>query len=433
MPPVSKRPSWYESWWAVWLCRLIVGGTFVFSGVTKMIDLWGFVYKIEQYLAAWAIDEPRTLVLGVAMCLAGAEFLLGFLLFTGCYRRSAPVFVSLIMVGMTGLTAYIAIADPVDDCGCFGDAVKISNTATFLKNVVLMMLCLVLLGGNRKVAGLFTPYSQWLVALIAIVYIGVVGALGYNVQPLVDFRPYPVGTPLVADTEGADATETMRFIYTDGTREQAFSADSLPDDPWEFVRREESDSYAADKRSFTVYDGDIDVTDEVITSDGDELLVLIPEPENASIASTYLLNDLYRYATERGGSVAGILGAGDEVLEQWRDISLADYPLYTTDESAIKEVARGDVALVWLHDGVILWKSNLVAIDSDQLNAGVEIGPDGPLNMPGPRLFGILSLCFIGLEAILWLLDRSGYAVSRIFARRETNNHRKSSSPNGQK
>ena len=105
----------------VWVLRLLIGGVFVMSGLVKSLDLWGFVYKIEEYLAIWDMSQPRTIVFMLAMGVAGYEFVLGLLLAMGCYKRVAPWGLFLTMVVMLPLTAYIWIADPVSDCGCFGD------------------------------------------------------------------------------------------------------------------------------------------------------------------------------------------------------------------------------------------------------------------------------------------------------------------------
>ena len=92
----------------VWIFRILVGCTFIMSGLTKMIDLYGVVYKIEQYRAVWGMMQPRTLVLGVAICLSGVEFILGFLLLLGCYKRSAVYLLTMIMAGMLALSAFVS-------------------------------------------------------------------------------------------------------------------------------------------------------------------------------------------------------------------------------------------------------------------------------------------------------------------------------------
>lgn len=396
--------------WLVWIFRLVLGGTYIVSGLSKMLDLWGFVYKIEQYLSVWGLSEPRTLVLGGAMSLSAGEFIVGLALFTGSYKRTSAWLITLLTGFMLILTAYIVVADPVDNCGCFGDFIILSNTATFLKNLVLMAMAVYLWRNNATVAGIFSPYSQWIEGLIAFLYVAVVGTLSYNIQPMIDFRPYPVGTVLAGGEEKTDDGD-IRFIYErDGVKE-TFDADNLPDSTWTFVDRvEPTGTGAADKRTFTIYDGDEDVTDFVLEPEGDQLLVLVPEPARADISSTYLLNELNRYMTQHGGVMTAVIGTDGDGIEEWRDMSLASYDIYSAEDTSIKEVARGNVAIVLLHDGVIRWKRTLVSVDSDMLASPDDTLLDR-LDYAGSRYFWLLSIVFIGLEFLLWVIDRSGRLI----------------------
>ncbi len=399
----------------VWAFRVLVGGTFIVSGLAKMIDLYGFVYKIEQYLAVWDMIQPRALVVGVAICLSGIEFLFGFLLLLGCYKRSAAYLLTLLMIGMLGLSAYIMVANPVDDCGCFGDFLVISNTATFLKNVALMAMLIYLCSRNSRVDGLYTTYSQWLVAFFAILYLCVIGYWGFNVQPLVDFRPYPVGSYLIPQADDAQEAE-MKFVYEKNGVEKTFTVDDLPDSTWTFVDRIDAND-VVDKRNFAVFDGDEDVTDEVILNDGEQLLLLIPELSNIDVSSTYVINEINRYITAKGGNMIGIIGSDAEGIEQWRDISMASYDIYSADDTSIKELARGNVAVVYLKGGVIQWKRTLTSIDGD-----LFVSPDDRtlerLSYSGMNYFGLFTLVFLGLELALWIVDRSGRAVKLHFTRK---------------
>lgn len=403
----------------VWAFRVLVGGTFIVSGLAKMIDLYGFVYKIEQYLAVWDMIQPRALVVGVAICLSGIEFLFGFLLLLGCYKRSAAYLLTLLMIGMLGLSAYIMVANPVDDCGCFGDFLVISNTATFLKNVALMAMLIYLCSRNSRVDGLYTTYSQWLVAFFAILYLCVIGYWGFNVQPLVDFRPYPVGSYLIPQADDAQEAE-MKFVYEKNGVEKTFTVDDLPDSTWTFVDRIDAND-VVDKRNFAVFDGDEDVTDEVILNDGEQLLLLIPELSNIDVSSTYVINEINRYITAKGGNMIGIIGSDAEGIEQWRDISMASYDIYSADDTSIKELARGNVAVVYLKGGVIQWKRTLTSIDGD-----LFVSPDDRtlerLSYSGMNYFGLFTLVFLGLELALWIVDRSGRAVKLHFTRKNRKN-----------
>ncbi|MDE6049883.1 MAG: DoxX family protein, partial [Paramuribaculum sp.] len=158
----------------VWNLRIIVGAVFILSGFAKADDIYGFIFKIEEYLDVWGLSQPRSLVLVGAMALSMMEFVFGCMLLLGCYRRVITWLMTLIMAGMLPLTAYLFISDPVPDCGCFGDFIILSNGATFLKNI-LITVALIYLIIYKKVSGLFGAYIQWLVATMCAAYIFIIG------------------------------------------------------------------------------------------------------------------------------------------------------------------------------------------------------------------------------------------------------------------
>ncbi|MBQ7852400.1 MAG: DoxX family membrane protein, partial [Muribaculaceae bacterium] len=106
--------------YVVWTLRIAIGATFILSGIAKVIDLWGFVYKIEQYLNVWGVPPLRTIVFMTALAISAVEFIVGVMLATGSYKRLSVYIASLLMLVMLPLSVYIVIADPVEDCGCFG-------------------------------------------------------------------------------------------------------------------------------------------------------------------------------------------------------------------------------------------------------------------------------------------------------------------------
>lgn len=383
---------------AVWTLRVLVGCVFIVSGLAKVIDEWGFVYKIEQYLSVWDVSMPRTLVLVGAILLSGAEFAFGLLLLTGCYRRVVTWLLGATMAFMLPLTFYIMIYNPVSDCGCFGDFIKISNVATFVKNIALSVAILYLIKYNRRVRGLYLPYCQWIVAFVAGLYVLVVALVGYNVQPMVDFRPFPVGSRLAYSDE--DAEDEVLFIYEKNGEKAAFNADELPDSTWTYVGREESVAADGDRvGEMSVFDGDEDITPFVLHGEGEQLIVLVPDMRRADISYTYLINELNRYMDNKGGEMLGILATDNVGVEEWVDYSMARYPCYSADDTSIKELVRGNVGLVYVNDGIITWKRNLWSVPTDILTA-----TDNPLDAldydGGKRLFGLSLLLVILLMAL---------------------------------
>lgn len=411
----------------VWTARVIVGAVFIVSGLAKSIDIWGFVYKINDYLAVWQMPQPHALVVVAAASISMAEFLLGFFLATGSYKRTAPWLLTAMMAVMLPLTVYIAVANPVADCGCFGDFLIISNTATLLKNIVLTAALVWLLFYNRRVAGVFHPLSQWLQTTIAVAYILLIGIVGYHIQPLVDFRPFPPGTDLgaiVAEAaEGTDSAD-LTFIYEKDGQTRQFTADSLPDSTWTFVDRIEP-SADNSKQPITIFDSDGDeITADVISEHGTQLLLLIPDMDFINIAKTDFISDLCTYITAEpiNGSFAAIVPADSpDAPEFWTDIALAAYPVYTADDTEIKQLARGTMSIVLLRDGVIQWKRSLSSVNSDITN-GPETDILEQLNPKPQTTLMLLSAIFLLAELLVLAFDRSSITISHFFARRNKKN-----------
>ena len=121
---------------AVIASRIIFGGVFLFSGFVKAIDPVGSAYKFDDYFAAFGLSALDIFSLPLAFTVAAFEFFLGANTLLGSYKKSVPFLDLLFMLFMTPLTLYLAIANPVSDCGCFGDALILSNWETFFKNIV---------------------------------------------------------------------------------------------------------------------------------------------------------------------------------------------------------------------------------------------------------------------------------------------------------
>ena len=358
-----------------WLIRIVVGVTFVGSGFVKAVDPWGLLYKTKEYLAAMSLDIwPNLLLVGVFL-LCAVEFMIGVCLITGCFRRSVSWLTLLMMCFMLPLTLWVAVQDPVKDCGCFGDALKISNWASFWKNVIITIGALWLVRCNRKTGWLVTPALQWLVLLSGGIYIIVIELFGYNSQPLIDFRPYQEGLPIF-ENHTSENEERYIFIYEkDGKTKEFDEDDTLPDeeDGWRFVDRrvvnkENANSNSlAEGRDFRVWDlsGDEDVTEDIISNFGKELIVMMPDLGDVSPATTWKINSLYEWASHHDVNMFGVVAGSRKEIAEWMDISMASYPVYTADDTQIKEVVRGNPGIVYLEDGKIEWKSTLAALNID--------------------------------------------------------------------
>lgn len=355
--------------------RLIVGAVFLFSGFTKGIDPWGSVYKFDEYLNSFGFYDYDGLLLFMAFSVSAVEFVLGMFMLLGIYRRFTPVAMLLMMAVMLPLTLYIAITNDVADCGCFGDAVTISNWGTFWKNVALTLALTYLLLFNKHVKNIYGFAVQWIVAFISFAYILSVAWIGYSYQPLLDFRPFPVGTVISPDAAYHEGnSENFMFVYEKNGISQEFTIDSLPDETWTFVDRipiPQVSKAATDPaifRPITVMDIDHEIADGAIIDDGEQLLLLFPSLSDVVIPFTYLINETCDFCHSHGIDVVGLTSNGKAEIDEWNDLSMADYPMYVMDDSELKMLARGNPAAVFLRNGKIEWKRTMQSIPVDNID-----------------------------------------------------------------
>jgi len=382
---------------------------FVLSGLTKSIDLWGFIFKIEEYLAVWHIWQPRSVIFMGAMLLSGYEFVLGLLLMMGCYKRVAPWGLTLTMVVMLPLTLYLWIADPVSDCGCFGDFMKISNGATFAKNVAITAGLIYLLRHNHRLReSMFNPAIQWTVGALVTLYILIISLYGYNAQPMADFRSFPVGTSLITQDVDDDESNYLFIYEKDGTREQ-FAIDNLPDSTWTFINRIAKQSDDADANTtphLAIFDGDVEVTEFVIEPEGKQYLLIIPEPQRADVSFSYTINEIKEKADSIGIPFIALLGTDSNGIARWTDIAMAEYSCYSADDTQLKELARGNMSLVILDNGTVVSKTSI----SSMMPEIVENPPSdeaftAELQGYGHRWFNTLNGVFGTILLLIYLFQ----------------------------
>ncbi|MDE6741676.1 MAG: DoxX family protein, partial [Muribaculaceae bacterium] len=404
-----------------WLMRIAVGSVFIVSGLSKGIDPWGTYYKTSEYLTAMHIPivEWGNTVLALSFILFSVEFIIGVSLLLGCYRKAAPIMAALFMLVMLPLTLWIAITDPVSDCGCFGDFLVISNWSTFIKNCFISLAVVWLLKFNTKVKFLIAPYAQWLATVGMAAYIVTVGYIGYWQQPMLDFRPYGIGTRLFYEDDEPEYQPRYAFVYEkDGVTRKFSEEDQLPDenDGWRFVSREELEFVRNEKAQsalinenadFRVWseDGEEDITESLSGYDR-QLMLLVPDITDLSMATSWKINRLYDMSQKDNTEFFAVVAGSPEAIDEWRDLSSGQYPIYTAEDTSIKELARGNPALVSLEEGRIKWKSALSALlldDENEDNPEISTSPVGR-GMTGEEALWNLSLMLISLLGALMLI-----------------------------
>ena len=348
------------------LSRLMVGGVFAFSGFVKAIDPVGNAIKISDYLVAFGLDAFLPFKTFLAFNQGALEFLLGVTMLLGVYRRYTSFLLLALMVVMTPLTLYLAIFNPVSDCGCFGDALIISNWATFNKNVVLLAASIFAFIHNQKLFQVFSYKVYWFVAVWTYLYCVVFSYWNYNHLPLIDFRPYKIGaniSRLMEIPEGAPADEyEYSFIYEKDGVKKEFSLDDYPanDDTWTFVDSKTllvKEGYHPPINDFYIFDenGD-DVGHSLLENKGGLLLLVADKLEEASDKRIDEINDIYDYALDKNLPFYCVTGSSTDDVGSWIERTGAEYPFLYADDVLLKTIIRSNPGLVLLKEGTILMK-----------------------------------------------------------------------------
>ena len=394
------------------VCRFILAVVFIFSGFVKAIDPLGTQYKIQDYLVAfgWTDFIPVWLAFAGSVLLGLLEFCLGVYLFFGIRRIIAPRAVVLMMSIMTPLTLWLALANPIMDCGCFGDAVVLSNWETFWKNVVLLMLSIVVLKWRRRLFPLVTVRFDWVISLYGFLYILCICIYSYHDLPIFDFRPYHVGADIqkgmnVPEGEKLTTYETRFLMAKDGV-EKEFTLENYPDSTWTFVDSKtvvKEKGYEPLIHDFSMIrweDGE-DITEQVLNDEGYTFLLIAHQLGLADDSAMDLINELYDYSLTNGYAFYCLTSSEDEDIFKWQEYTGAEYPFCQMDDITLKTMIRSNPGLMLLKKGVVVRKwSNSNLPDEYQLTDRLE---NLPLGQSDERSF-MMKLVHVVVWFVLPLL-----------------------------
>lgn len=348
------------------LSRFLIGVVFTFSGFVKAIDPAGGLIKIDEYLSAFGWEQLKLFSGLISFNLSAIEFMLGICVLLGAYRRYSSFLVLLMMLFMTPLTLYLALFNPVSDCGCFGDALVITNWQTFYKNIVLLATAAFLFIYNQHILPFFTYKSYWFVAIYAYCMCMFFSYQNYAHLPIKDFRPYKIGADipaLMSIPEGAEEDEyKFTFVYEKGGVQKEFSLEDYPanDTTWTFVESKTElikEGYTPPIKDFVLFDhADNNVTDEILSQESGILLLIAPDLGRAQDQKVDEINAMYDYAYESDIPFYCVTASTAEVIQDWIDKTGAEYPFLMGDKNLLKTIIRSNPGLVLLKNGVVFAK-----------------------------------------------------------------------------
>lgn len=355
------------------IARTLLALTFLFSGFVKAVDPLGTVYKIQDYLHEgfggifqWAIPAAGV----AAVCLIALEWLLGIAMLLNVRTQWTSWITLLFYCIMTPLTLYIAIANPVSDCGCFGDALVITNWQTFWKNIILLLLSICLVICRKAIPELF---SWWMEIIIALAALGsVAGIMGYSYThlPQIDFRPYKVGNHIPTLMEIPDDAEVDQYeitlIYAKDGKEQTFTLENYPkgDPEWTFVDQKSvliKKGYVPPIHDFEIetLEGDYITQDILESEEPIALVVMYDLTKTDTTQLEKLMHMIHEYPR-----VYFLTASGEEEIFAFaEELGWDEETTYSTfcftDPITLKTIVRANPGVIVVQNGTIIDKYNL--------------------------------------------------------------------------
>jgi uncharacterized membrane protein YphA (DoxX/SURF4 family) len=351
------------------IIRILLGATFVFSGFVKGIDPLGSAYKFTDYFTAFGTDWAATFSLALSIVLALAEFGVGVALLLNYRVKIFSWLCLLFMAFFLPVTFWIALKNPVSDCGCFGDAIVISNWETFYKNIVLLAFAIVVFISRAKYKNSYNVHFQNGYFIFFILLLGYVQFHGLNHLPIIDFRPYKIGKNINEGMKMPDGVPQdvfkNEFIYKNKQTgiEQKFDETNYPWQDtinWQYVAMESKlikKGYHPPIHDFTIENssGD-DVADFFLHDENYTLMLVAYNLDKSNKRRQTKINELADQAIKNGWNFICLTSSTSEDIVQFEVLFNPPYEFFNCDEITLKTIIRSNPGLMLTKEGNILNK-----------------------------------------------------------------------------
>ena len=312
------------------ICRLIFGLTFIFSGIVKLLSPLGTSLIFKEYFAAMHLGALDGTALFIGMLLAVTEFTLGICILLAVRIKITSTVALCLSAFFTLLTLYLAIFNPISDCGCFGEAIHLTNWQTFLKNLILLPCIFLLFMQRKKIALIASPAVEW-------AFLGFFAAAGlalwihsFYYVPIWEFTPYRIGS-LVACEDESDYNTT--FLYQKDGKVESFDLENLPDSTWTFYDSiTEMTSEGSQYSDFMFFDqNENDITDQLLSSQM-SVLISIYDPAKLSEDKWNKIADFSQQVKNFGGELIVASSIVNEAIPEYfqQEVAFADKRLLMT-------------------------------------------------------------------------------------------------------
>ncbi|MFO7826759.1 MAG: DoxX family protein [Cyclobacterium sp.] len=344
----------------LYIARLLVGGLFVFSGLIKVNDPVGTSIKMEEYFDVFATDisplfeHLKAISLPIAVILVILEVALGIMILVGWKVRTGVYLLLLMILFFTFLTFYSAYFDKVTDCGCFGDAIKLTPWESFYKDLVLLVLILLMVIFRKQLPEKHTAFGKWL-TLGSFVISLILAIVAIRNLPFIDFRAFKEGVNI---PQAMEPSANLEYSYLMRKEGQIVEFDQYPtDESYEFVEMNLLNPEALPKISdFAIWNDNGDHTEEMLS--GKKLLILSPSIQKVdlSLAQMEKISSLINAFQGSDVQVALVAASSEDEMRQFLRDNGLQIGHYMADATVVKTIIRSNPGLVFLESGTVLGK-----------------------------------------------------------------------------
>ncbi len=347
-------------------CRWFTGLVFIFSGFVKAIDPWGYTYKIQDYFTAFHVGFFNNLAFVIAVAFSTLELLIGLNLLFSVRMKITAWLLMLLMSYFTVLTFILAIFNPVSDCGCFGDAIILTNWQTFWKNIILMIPTIIIFIQRNQFKSAYSASTEWSLVGIFILTGVFLSVYCYRNLPLMDFRPYSTGTfipdkMIVPEGMPVNEYETILVYEKDGMLKE-FHIDNYPwqDSTWKWVETKQvliKKGYEPPIHDFVISSGyGQDITENILSDTAYSFLIIAYDLKKTNHRAFQKINKIAEEGQKAGFCFHLITSSTKEEITDFKNKINPPYEIYTADGITLKTIIRANPGIVLLRKGTILGK-----------------------------------------------------------------------------
>lgn len=349
----------------VTLSRIIVGILFIISGFIKLNDPVGFSFKLEEYFSPGVLDLDFLMpyALGISIFVVILEVLLGIMLLIGFRARITVWSLLLMIIFFTFLTFYSAYFNKVTDCGCFGDAIKLTPWESFTKDVVLLVLIVVLFLGVKYIGSPFGDGSKRLIVGLSLLVSAIFAYYVLNHLPALDFRPYKIGANIEEGMSVPEDAPVAIFDYSwkfnvDGEEKVVVTNGDYPAVDGEFIgveTKEIQKGYEPPIHDFTIEMDGEDMAASLL-QEFKLVMVIAYDMAKSNYRAFAEIKEVTDKAMKNGYKVIGMSASGKDYTQKLKKEYQLGFDFYFTDETTLKTIVRSNPGVLVLEKGTIIQK-----------------------------------------------------------------------------